>query len=73
MTKKTLNQNSKFAEEILNYSGKIDQVVLNKTGFFKTLARRPEYSVLSKEKVLKEIGDIKDWRKSLWDLIDEVV
>ena len=62
-----------FAEEILNYSGKIDQVVLNKTGFFKTLARRPEYSVLSKEKVLKEIGEIKDWRKSLWDLIDEVV
>ena len=57
----------------MNYSGKIDQVVLNKTGFFKTLAQRPEYSVLSKEKAIKEIGEIKEWKKSLQDLIDEVV
>ncbi|WP_295180399.1 dTDP-4-dehydrorhamnose reductase [uncultured Christiangramia sp.] len=62
-----------FAEEILNYSGKIDQVVLNKTGFFKTLAQRPEYSVLSKEKAIQEFGEIRDWRNSLRDLIDEVV
>ena len=62
-----------FAEEILNYSRKIDQVVLIKTGFFKTLAERPEYSVLSKGKAVQEFGEIKDWRKSLRDLIDEVV
>ncbi|WP_299152617.1 dTDP-4-dehydrorhamnose reductase [uncultured Christiangramia sp.] len=62
-----------FAEEILNYSGKIDQVVLNKTGYFKTLAQRPEYSVLSKEKAIQEFGEIRDWKKSLQDLIDEVV
>lgn len=62
-----------FAEEILNYSGKIGQIVLNKTGFFKTLAERPEYSVLSKKKAIQEFGEIRDWRNSLRDLIDEVV
>lgn len=62
-----------FAEEILKFSGKIDEVVLNKTGFFKTLAQRPEYSVLSKAKALQDFGDIRDWKKSLHDLIDEVV
>jgi len=62
-----------FAKEILDYSGKIDQVVLHKTGFFKTLAKRPEYSVLSREKALQDFGEIKDWKQSLHALIDEVL
>ncbi|MCM8569630.1 dTDP-4-dehydrorhamnose reductase [Gramella jeungdoensis] len=61
-----------FAEEILNYSKKMDQVTLNKTGFFKTLAERPPYSVLSKEKAQKKFGfRILDWKESLHSLIDE--
>ncbi|MBT8295753.1 MAG: dTDP-4-dehydrorhamnose reductase [Gramella sp.] len=60
-----------FAQEILDYSGKMDQVTLNKTGFFKTLATRPEYSVLSKEKATSTFGPIKDWKASLHQLIDE--
>lgn len=60
-----------FAKEILEYSKKMDQVTLNKTGFFKTLAERPEYSVLSKEKIRKQFGPVKDWKASLRDLIDE--
>ncbi len=60
-----------FAEEILDYSKKRDQVILNKTGFFKTLAKRPEYSVLSKEKATTNFGPIKNWKESLHLLIDE--
>lgn len=61
-----------FAKEILEYSKKRDQVVLNKTGFFKTLATRPKYSVLSKEKVTRNFGPIKGWKESLHQLIDEI-
>lgn len=61
-----------FAEEILNYSGKMDQVQLNKTGFFKTLAVRPEYSVLSKEKIIQQFGPVKHWKTSLHDLMDKI-
>ncbi len=60
-----------FALEILSYSGKLDQVTLNKTGFFKTLAERPEYSVLSKDKAMQNFGPIKGWKESLHKLIDE--
>ena len=60
-----------FAEEILDYSQKRDQVILNKTGFFKTLAERPEFSVLSKQKTVHNFGPIKDWKLSLHQLIDE--
>lgn len=60
-----------FAAEILNYSGKTDQVILNKSGFFKTLAKRPEYSVLSKEKITSKFGPVEDWKKSLFTLISE--
>ena len=60
-----------FAWEILAYSNKLDQVTLNKTGFFKTLAERPEYSVLSKEKAVQTFGPIMDWKTSLHRLIDE--
>ncbi|APG60812.1 dTDP-4-dehydrorhamnose reductase [Christiangramia salexigens] len=61
-----------FAKEILNYTQQLDEVVLNKTGFYKTLAERPAYSVLSKEKVDKSFGfEIKSWKESLHRLIDE--
>ena len=60
-----------FAEEILNFSEKRNEVVLNKTGFFKTLAERPEYSVLSKEKATAVFGPIKTWKTSLQQLIAE--
>ncbi|MGA8853656.1 MAG: dTDP-4-dehydrorhamnose reductase [Christiangramia sp.] len=60
-----------FAKEILEYSGKIDLVSLNKTDFFKTLAVRPEYSVLSKEKAVNEFGAIMNWKQSLHQLMDE--
>ncbi|TBW27747.1 dTDP-4-dehydrorhamnose reductase [Gramella sp. KN1008] len=61
-----------FAKEILDYSGKIDQVTLNKTGFYKTLAERPAYSVLSKEKAQHNFGfRIPEWKESLHLLIDE--
>ncbi|WP_300433663.1 dTDP-4-dehydrorhamnose reductase [Christiangramia sp.] len=59
-----------FAEEILKYSGKMGQVTLNKTGFFKTLAKRPEYSVLSKEKITTRFEPVQDWKESLHRLID---
>ena len=61
-----------FAEQIITYFEKTDEVVLNKTGFFKTLAKRPEYSVLSKEKTVGEFGEIKDWKLSLYDLVQEL-
>ncbi|MDR5591381.1 dTDP-4-dehydrorhamnose reductase [Christiangramia sp. SM2212] len=61
-----------FAREILTYSGKMDQVTLNKTGFFKTLAVRPEYSVLSKQKITKTFRPVKDWKQSLHDLLDAI-
>lgn len=61
-----------FAEQIITYAEKTDEVILNKTGFFKTLAKRPEYSVLSKEKAVTEFGEIKDWKLSLYDLMQEL-
>ncbi len=61
-----------FAEEILNYSDLMDRVKLNRTGFFKTKAERPEYSVLSKAKAQKVFGfPIMEWEESLQRLIDE--
>lgn len=61
-----------FAEQILIYLEKTEAVQLNKTGFFKTLAERPEYSVLSKTKAESEFGEIKDWKLSLYDQIKEL-
>ena len=61
-----------FSETILNFSGNRDQVSLNKSGFYQTLAERPSFSVLSKQK-LKSTFDIPilDWKTSLKALIDE--
>ncbi|MUP45139.1 dTDP-4-dehydrorhamnose reductase [Gramella sp. BOM4] len=61
-----------FAKEILDYSQKIDEVVLNETGFYKTKAERPAYSVLSKEKARNTFEfEIPHWKESLHRLIDE--
>ncbi|HET8754126.1 MAG TPA: dTDP-4-dehydrorhamnose reductase [Salinimicrobium sp.] len=55
-----------FAEEILKLSGNSNAVVLNKTDNYKTQAARPNYSVLSKEKVQMVFGqNILHWKDSL--------
>ena len=59
-----------FAAEIIELIGKKQEILLEKTGHFKTKAARPSYSVLDKEKVLREFGlPIKSWRESLAGLI----
>lgn len=59
-----------FAAEIIRLLGKEQDVHLERTGYFKTKAARPSYSVLNKEKVLGEFGlPIKSWGDSLASLI----
>ncbi len=61
-----------FAEAILDFSGNREKVGLNKTGFYKTLAERPAYSVLSKEKLKETFPfEIPEWKTSLKALITE--
>lgn len=58
-----------FAEEILRLSGNLEEVELNKDNSYKTVAVRPEYSVLSKEKALSTFKrDILPWQESLAQL-----
>lgn len=59
-----------FAAEIIELLEKKQEVYLESTSHFKTRAARPNYSVLDKEKVLREFGiPIKSWRDSLAGLI----
>lgn len=59
-----------FAAEIIRLSAKENEIRLERTGDFPTRARRPEYSVLNKEKALRVFGyQIKPWRESLSDLV----
>ena len=59
-----------FAKAILEFSGKIDEVDLNKSGFYKTRAERPEYSVLDKGKLQETFKKpVLNWKKSLENLI----
>ncbi|AVR44852.1 dTDP-4-dehydrorhamnose reductase [Christiangramia fulva] len=61
-----------FAEAILDFSGNREKVKLNKTGFYKTLAERPSYSVLSKKKLKDTFPfEIPEWKTSLKDLLTE--
>lgn len=63
-----------FAEAILEISGSKDGVILNKTGFYKTRAKRPEYSVLDKTKLEKTFNrPLLNWKESLQKLINEKV
>ncbi len=62
-----------FAKAILDFSENTEGVTLNKTGFYKTRAERPAYSVLSKEKLRSEYGfPIPAWKESLKNLINEI-
>lgn len=55
-----------FTYEIVKISGKLDRVNIEKTDNYPTFARRPEYSVLDKEKCIESFDfHILDWRKSL--------
>lgn len=61
-----------FAEAILEFSGNREKITLNKTGFYKTLAERPAYSVLSKEKLKNTFAfEIPEWKASLKRLFTE--
>jgi len=58
-----------FAEAILKSSGNIDKIQLNKDNSYKTIAERPEYSVLSKNKLVENLGFTpKPWEESLREL-----
>ncbi len=58
-----------FAEAILRVSGNIDKIELNKDNSYKTIAERPEYSVLSKQKLIDNFGSTpKPWEESLVEL-----
>lgn len=45
-----------FAREILKLTGNLEEVPLNKDNSYKTIAARPAYSVLSKEKLIETFG-----------------
>jgi len=58
-----------FAKEILRISDKLEAIKLEKTDNYPIFARRPKYSVLSKEKVIKAFKlDVLDWKNSLRNL-----
>lgn len=58
-----------FAEEILRFSGKLAEVELHKDNSYQTVAVRPEYSVLSKDKTLSTFErEILPWQESLAQL-----
>lgn len=54
-----------FAVEIAKQYSQYNLEKLKPTGFFKTLAKRPKYSVLNKEKVRDLEFDIPKWEESL--------
>jgi dTDP-4-dehydrorhamnose reductase len=58
-----------FAKEILQISGNLDDVSLKEDNSYKTIAKRPEYSVLDKTKVLTGLSKpIAKWEEALSDL-----
>ena len=59
-----------FAKEILELTGNSEKIVLNKSNNFKTIAARPDYSVLDKTKLQQVFSKtILDWKVSLKNLI----
>ena len=59
-----------FAKAILEFTGNSEEIVLNKSNNFKTIAARPEYSVLDKNKVQEKFQKkIREWKMSLKSLI----
>jgi dTDP-4-dehydrorhamnose reductase len=58
-----------FAKEILRISGNLDNVGLNEDNSYKTIAKRPEYSVLDKTKILTGLSKpIAGWEEALKEL-----
>ena len=58
-----------FAKEILEVSGKLDNVQLKEDNSYTTIAKRPAYSVLSKEKLKSRLGyQPKDWKEAVKEL-----
>lgn len=61
-----------FAEEILKISENFDKVKLNKDNSYKTLAERPDYSVLDTSKVEKTFGySIPSWEGAVAELYSD--
>lgn len=60
-----------FAREIIALSK--NKTIVNASGFYKTLAKRPDYSVMSKSKISSSFGlEIPHWKVSLAGLIAEI-
>lgn len=60
-----------FAAEILRLTGNSGKVKLKENNSFVTVAKRPEYSVLSKDKTLRTFGQqILPWQESLAALVN---
>ena len=60
-----------FAKAIVNYSGFFDKVTIVETDYYPTFAKRPKYSVLSKNKTLNKLNfPEKDWKVSLQSLLN---
>ncbi len=58
-----------FAKEILKVSGNSDEVVLNEDNSYKTIAARPEYSVLDKTKLKSNFEiEVSSWQDALLEL-----
>ncbi|MBZ9730694.1 dTDP-4-dehydrorhamnose reductase [Salegentibacter sp. JZCK2] len=55
-----------FAEAILEFTGNSEEIRLNESNDFKTIAARPEYSVLNKNKLQQGFSKpVLDWKESL--------
>ena len=58
-----------FAKEILKVSGNSDEIILNKDNSYKTIAARPEYSVLDKSKLKYNFQiEVSSWQDALLEL-----
>lgn len=61
-----------FAKAIFENAGKLESVNLQASNAYKTIARRPIYSVLNKEKAVRDLKiKSKDWKDSLAELQKE--
>jgi dTDP-4-dehydrorhamnose reductase len=62
-----------FAEEILKVSGNLNNVQLNMDNSYKTIAARPDYSVLDKTKLLEVFKEpLKTWSDAVWEVYKSI-
>lgn len=60
-----------FTKAILEFTGNSEKIKLNESNNFKTIAVRPEFSVLDKTKIQHSFSKpVLDWQKSLLNLIN---